>query len=119
MRLAFLISTALVFVVFLTVSAGAEAKKLKGAEIGKLLEGHTLVGPADEPTAVQTFQTDGMLAYESSDGKKLGRWKVVGDKFCFAWDEKSEPKCDDVIANPPVVGFIEAGGATSMWLLKH
>jgi len=119
MRLALLILSALAGVVFLTASAGAEARKLRGAEITKLLTGHTLVGPTDEPTAAQTFQADGMLAYESSDGKKLGRWKVVGDKYCFAWDEKSEPKCAEVIADPPVVGFIEADGTKGLWLIKQ
>ena len=119
MRLALLILSALAGVVFLTTSASAEARKLMGAEITKLLTGHTLVGPTDEPTAAQTCQADGILVYETSGGKKLGRWKVASDKFCFAWDEKSEPKCADVIADPPVVGFIDADGATSLWLIKQ
>ena len=119
MRLALLILSALAGVVFLTTSARAEARKLKGNEITKLLTSHTLVGPSDEPTAAQSFHADGMLVYETSDGKKLGRWKVASDKFCFVWDEKSEPKCADVIADLPVVGFIDAGGVTSLWLIKQ
>jgi hypothetical protein len=105
--------------VFLTASANAEAKKLKGAEIIKLLTGHTLVGPTDNPTAAQTVQAGGMLADESGDGQKLARWRVVGDKYGSAWDEKSVPKCADVIAEPPVLGFIGSDGIKNLWLIKR
>src|SRR5207244_2747449 len=86
------ILSALLGAIYFTVDAAADPKKLNGMEITKLLKGHVLVGPLENATTILSFRADGALDFESTDGKKLGLWKVVGDKYCVAWDEKSEPK---------------------------
>ena len=119
MRLVALTLSALAGLGILTTVASAEARKLTGAEITKLLAGSTLIGPTDKEPAAQTFQADGMTAYQSGAIQKQGRWKVVGDKYCSAWDEKSEPKCADVFVDPPSVIFVGSDGTKSLWRIKR
>ena len=119
MRLATLTLSALAGLGILTAGASAQAKKLIGSEIAKLLVGTTLVAPTDKEPAAQTFQADGKTAYQSGDTQKLGRWKVVGDKYCSAWDDRSEPKCADVFVDPPNVVFVGADGTKNLWLSKR
>jgi hypothetical protein len=119
MRLATLTLSALAGLGILTAGASAQAKKLTGSEIAKLLVGATLVAPTDKEPAAQTFQADGKTAYQFGDTQKLGRWKVVGDKYCSAWDEKSEPKCADVFVESTSVAFVGPDGTKSIWLIKR
>ena len=119
MRLVALTLSALAGLGTLTASASADARKLTGSEIAKLLVGTTLVAPTDKEPAAQTFEAGGLTVYQSGDTQKQGRWKVVGDKYCSAWDEKSEPKCADVFVDPPSVVFVGSDGTKNLWLIKR
>ena len=97
--------------------ANAEMHKLTGAEIVKLLAGRTLYGPPELPPSQQMYDPSGATVYQSEEKQLQGRWKVVGDKYCSSWDEKTEPKCSDVFIEPPAVGFVSSDGEKHLWYL--
>jgi hypothetical protein len=99
--------------------AHAEARKLTGAEIAKLLAGRTLYDAADKAQApsAQIFDASGATVYQSGDKQQQGRWKIVGDKYCSSWDENAAPKCSDIFIDGTVVEFVGAGGEKHDWYL--
>jgi hypothetical protein len=99
-------------------SASAESRKLKGPEITQLLTGKTIFSPDEKDPTIQTFQSGGLTAYLSRDKQQQGRWQVVGDKYCSAWDESSQPKCSDVYVEPPAIAFVGEDGEKHVWFLE-
>lgn len=90
---------------------------LKGPMIAHVLAGHVLVSlPSAEPTA-EMLRADGSALFQSKDKRQVGRWKVLGDKYCSMWPPAQDWTCSDVSFDGKIVHFAGAGGTTNDLLI--
>lgn len=74
-----------------------EARTLSGAEISALVSDNTVEGAmtASGPYR-ELYLPDGTIRGEGYEG----RWTVVGDTLCFAYEEGEEPDCWGATISP-------------------
>jgi hypothetical protein len=90
-----------VALVLMTLSAQAEERQVKGAEIMSVLGGRSfvLVRPKIDGDVRHYYSTDGVMQYIVDGTPQPGKWTIEADKMCWTFAGMDKPDCWDVFVD--------------------
>jgi len=105
-----IVLSASVAVALMATAAGAEERRLSGAEILEALADHTYRDANAAKKTEQIFQKQGVTYVSQNGGQSQGYWEVRGDQYCSQWPPNEAWACYDVVIETPVLTFVSASG---------